>query len=61
MKKPQDDKEAVKFQRLYAEKGVVNAQFRLAQMYYEGLGVEHGQLREAFSDVWIKTNESGNR
>ena len=40
MKKPQDDKEAVKFQRLYAEKGVVNAQFRLAQMYYEGQGVE---------------------
>ena len=39
MKKPQDDKEAVKFQRLYAEKGVVNAQFRLAQMYYEGLEV----------------------
>ena len=34
-----DDKEAVKFQRLYAEKGVVNAQFRLAQMYYEGLEV----------------------
>ena len=32
-----DDKEAVKFQRLYAEKGVVNAQFMLAQMYYEGL------------------------
>ena len=40
MKKPQDDKEAVKFHRLYAEQGVVNAQFRLAQMYYEGLGVE---------------------
>ena len=35
-----DDKEAVKFHRLYAEQGVVNAQFRLAQMYYEGLGVE---------------------
>ena len=34
-----DDKEAVKFHRLYAEKGVVNAQFRLAQMYYEGLEV----------------------
>ena len=34
-----DDKEAVKFHRLYAEQGVVNAQFRLAQMYYEGLGV----------------------
>ena len=40
MKKPQDDKEAVKFHRLYTEQGVVNAQFRLAQMYYEGLGVE---------------------
>ena len=35
-----NDKEAVKFHRLYAEQGVVNAQFRLAQMYYEGLGVE---------------------
>ena len=35
-----DDKEAVKFHRLYAEQGVVNAQFRLAQMHYEGLGVE---------------------
>ena len=35
-----DDKEAVKFHRLYAEQGVVNAQFRLAQMYHKGLGVE---------------------
>ena len=34
-----DDKEAVKFHRLYAEKGVVNAQFRLAQMYQKGQGV----------------------
>ena len=31
-----DDKEAIKFHRLYAEQGVVNAQFRLAQMYHKG-------------------------
>ena len=42
-----DDKEAVKFHRLYAEKGVVNAQFRLAQMYDKGQGVPQDD-KEAF-------------
>ena len=35
-----DDKEAVKFHRLYAEQGDAEAQFNLGQMYREGLGVE---------------------
>ena len=34
-----DDKEAVKFHRLYAEQGDAEAQFNLGQMYREGLEV----------------------
>ena len=34
-----NDKEAVKFQRLYAEQGDADAQFNLGQMYREGLEV----------------------
>ena len=34
-----DDKEAIKFHRLYAEQGDAEAQFNLGQMYREGLEV----------------------
>ena len=53
-----DDKEAVKFHRLYAEQGDAEAQFNLGQMYREGLEVAQN-YKEAVK--WYRLSaEQGN-